>query len=249
MTFKKFFRKAHRWLGLLMAVQIIAWMASGLWFSIFPIETIRGEHLTRPLERLALDRLEELAALAEVQQALDSHFEGTWTVSSLELIRLDDRVHWRVSGQHRERPFNRLVQADGRQVLPMLSAAAAEQRARTWLVTPAEAQAVEWVTAIEPGGEIRGRDLPVWKVSFEQPESLNLYLDPWTGEILARRTARWRIFDFFWMLHIMDFETREDFNHLLLQAAAVLGLVIALSGVILWSMTTRAFRRRPRPVA
>ena len=97
MTFKKFFRKAHRWLGLLMAVQIIAWMASGLWFSIFPIETIRGEHLTRPLERLDLDRLEELAALAEVQQALDSHFEGTWTLSSLELIRLDDRVHWRVS--------------------------------------------------------------------------------------------------------------------------------------------------------
>jgi hypothetical protein len=51
------------------------------------------------------------------------------------------------------------------------------------------------------------------------------------------------------MLHIMDFETREDFNHLLLQIAAVLGLVIALSGVILWAVTTRVFRRRPRPVA
>ena len=249
MTFKKFFRKAHRWLGLLMALQIIAWMASGLWFSIFPIETIRGEHLTRPLEGLDLDRLDELAAPAEVQQALDSHFEGSWTVSSLELIQLDDRVHWRVSGQHREQPFNRLVQADGRQVLPMLSATAAEQRARARLVTPAKARAVEWMKAIEPDSEIRGRDLPVWKVSFEEPESLNLYLDPWTGEILARRTARWRIFDFFWMLHIMDFETREDFNHLLLQIAAVLGLVIALSGVILWAVTTRAFRRRPRPVA
>jgi uncharacterized iron-regulated membrane protein len=249
MTFKKFFRKAHRWLGLLMALQIIAWMASGLWFSIFPIETIRGEHLTRPLEGLDLDRLDELAAPAEVQQALDSHFEGSWTVSSLELIQLDDRVHWRVSGQHREQPFNRLVQADGRQVLPMLSATAAEQRARGRLVTPAKARAVEWMKAIEPDSEIRGRDLPVWKVSFEEPESLNLYLDPWTGEILARRTARWRIFDFFWMLHIMDFETREDFNHLLLQIAAVLGLVIALSGVILWAVTTRVFRRRPRPVA
>lgn len=249
MKFKKFFRKVHRWLGLLMALQIIAWMASGLWFSIFPIESIRGEHLTRPSERLDLGRLQELAAPAQVQQALDSHFEGAWTLSSLELIRLDDRVHWRVSGQHREQPFNRLVQADGGQVLPMLSAAAAEQRARTWLVMPAEAQAVEWVKTIEPGGEIRGRDLPLWKVSFEQPESLNLYLDPWTGEILARRTARWRIFDFFWMLHIMDFESREDFNHPLLQIAAALGLVIALSGVILWAVTTRAFRRRARPVA
>ena len=42
---KLFFRKVHRWLGLLMAVQIIAWMASGLYFAVFPIETIRGEHL------------------------------------------------------------------------------------------------------------------------------------------------------------------------------------------------------------
>ena len=63
------------------------------------------------------------------------------------------------------------------------------------------------------------------------------------GELLARRTDRWRIFDFLWMLHIMDFDTRDDFNHPLLQLAAVLGLIIALSGVVFWAMTTRLFRR------
>ena len=30
-----------------MAIQIAAWMASGLYFAWFPIETIRGEHLTK----------------------------------------------------------------------------------------------------------------------------------------------------------------------------------------------------------
>jgi len=87
--------------------------------------------------------------------------------------------------------------------------------------------------------------MPLWRVRFEQPESLNLYLDPWTGEMVARRTDRWRVFDFFWMLHIMDFDEREDFNHPLLQIAAALGLIIALSGVVLWALTTRLFRRRP----
>ena len=52
------------------------------------------------------------------------------------------------------------------------------------------------------------------------------------------------MFDFFWMLHIMDFDEREDFNHPLLQIAAALGLIIALSGVVLWVLTTRLFRRR-----
>jgi len=79
-----------------------------------------------------------------------------------------------------------------------------------------------------------------------EPESLSLYLEPWTGEILARRTSRWRVFDFFWMLHIMDFDTRDDFNHPLLQAAALLGLIIALSGVIFWAMTTKLFSKQRR---
>jgi hypothetical protein len=51
------------------------------------------------------------------------------------------------------------------------------------------------------------------------------------------------------MLHIMDFDAREDFNHPLLQISAALGLVIALSGVALWAMTTRVLRRKTRPAS
>jgi uncharacterized iron-regulated membrane protein len=246
MKMNKIFRRVHRWLGLLMALQIIAWMASGLWFSIFPIEQIRGEHLTRPQEPLALSRMAALTQPAAVQQALDDHFGHPWELSSVELIRLEGTVYWRVSGLHLEQPFNRLVQSDSGQVLPMLSAAEAESQARASLVTPMPPQSVEWIETVEQDSEIRGRDTPVWKVSFARPESLNLYLDPWTGEILARRTDRWRIFDFFWMLHIMDFDAREDFNHPLLQISAALGLVIALSGVGLWAMTSPILRRRRR---
>jgi uncharacterized iron-regulated membrane protein len=242
MNLKMASRKIHRWLGLLMALQIVAWMASGLWFSIFPIEEIRGEHLTRPAEGLELARLGQLAAPAVVQGALDQHFDESWQLAALELRRLDGQLYWRVSGSSGQQTFTRLVAAEEGRVAPMLTAAAAESRARDWLLTPAEPEAVEWVESVAPDGEIRGRELPVWKVSFSQPESLNLYLDPWTGEILARRTARWRVFDFFWMLHIMDFDTRDDFNHPLLQVAAALGLVIALSGILLWVLTTRLLR-------
>ena len=50
------------------------------------------------------------------------------------------------------------------------------------------------------------------------------------------------------MLHIMDFDERDDFNTPLLQIAAALGVLLALSGLIYWAMTTRLFRfRRPYP--
>ena len=37
--------KIHKWLALLMAVQILFWFVSGLFFAVFPIERVRSEHM------------------------------------------------------------------------------------------------------------------------------------------------------------------------------------------------------------
>jgi uncharacterized iron-regulated membrane protein len=248
MPMKILFRKIHRWLGLLMAAQIIAWMVSGLWFSLYPIEEIRGEHLTAPTEALApADGPDDFAGLPSpefLKQALDSHFGGPWSLQSAALIRSGGALFWRAEGEHAGQPFTRLVGPAG--VRPALSPDGAARQARHWVPTSGALRDVHWLERTEPGSEIRGRPLPLWRVRFEEPESLNLYLDPWTGEVLARRTDRWRIFDFLWMLHIMDFEDRDDFNHPLLQIAAFGGLLVALGGVVLWALTTPLFRRRQR---
>jgi len=248
MPMKTLFRKIHRWLGLLMAAQIIAWMASGLWFSLYPIEEIRGEHLTLPPEALALDHVTddfaELPPPEILQQALDAHFEGPWSLQSAALIRQGGELLWRAAGEHDGQSFTRLVGSVG--VQPPLSADDAARQARSRVPTSGPPRDVQWLESTEPGSEIRGRPLPLWLVRFEEPESLNIYLDPWTGEILARRTDRWRVFDFLWMLHIMDFQGRDDFNHPLLQIAALAGLLVAVGGVALWALTTPVFRRRRR---
>ncbi len=230
-----------------MALQIIAWMSSGLFFSLFPITEIRGEHLTRAPDKLDVSQLNGMASPADALNVLDEHIRGDWELDSARLITMGGSTFWRVEGVADNRTFTRLIQPDGQGVVPMLSAAEAERKALDWMQESVKAAEVEWLESSPPGSEFRGRNLPVWKVSFEHPEGINLYLDPWTGELLARRTDRWRIFDFFWMLHIMDFDTRDDFNHLLLQIASALGLIIALSGVVYWTMTTKLFRRRNVP--
>ena len=125
-----------------------------------------------------------------------------------------------------------------------LTARQAESRARGLLRSPGVEPAVDWIEEPPPNQELRGRALPVWRVAWAQPENLNPYLDPWTGELLARRTDRWRIFDFLWMLHVMDYDTRDDFNHPLLQVAAFGGILVTLGGFILWAVTTPLFRRK-----
>mgnify|MGYP001825214871 CR=1 FL=1 len=239
-----FFRKIHRWLGLLLAAQIAAWMLSGFYFSLVPITEIRGEHLTRPAEVPAKVLVAAAPAPSGTLAAIDDHFGRDWELDSLTLYALDGKLFWRVNGTVDGTSFARLVDFESGAVRGPLSAEQAEARAQYLLSPSGLDPSVQWITEPPPNRELRGRTLPVWRVEFSEPENVRLYLDPWTGELLARRTDRWRIFDFLWMLHIMDYETRDDFNHPLLQTAAFLGLLVTLGGFMLWVLTTRIFRRR-----
>ena len=229
-----------------MAIQIVAWMGSGLYFSLIPIQEIRGEHLTRSEAHPGKQQLGELAHPGRIQGLLDRHLEEGWELLGLQLVSVEGTAKWRVEVESGGQRQLRLVAADGSRIEPRLSAEQAKIHAGDWLKTPSPAESVEWIEELAQSPEIRGRDLPVWKVTFGEPDPVSLYIHPWTGELLARRTQQWRIFDFLWMLHIMDFDTRDNFNTPLLQVAAALGLAVTLGGVILWAVTTRLFRRRPK---
>ncbi len=95
--------------------------------------------------------------------------------------------------------------------------------------------------------EIRGRDLPVWRVDFADSRHTTIYVSPRTGKVVARRNTIWRVYDFFWMLHIMDYGARDNFNNPLVVTAAVVAWLVATSGlwlVVVW--VRRGIRRRRR---
>jgi uncharacterized iron-regulated membrane protein len=242
-TVKIFFRKLHRWLGLAMALQIIAWMISGLYFAWFPIDTIRGSHLAPEPPPINTEAFRNLPSAEVMTSALERVFPQGYELDSVSLLSRTDGPAWRLAGQANGIPFTRLLDNGSGDIMEMLGADQARQIARQAIVAPAILKTVSLVQEASPGSEYRGRPLPAWRADFSEPEGVHVYLDAWTGEVTARRTARWRVFDFLWMLHIMDFDERDDFNTVLLQVSAFLGLLIALSGVVFWAMTTRLFRR------
>ena len=83
--------------------------------------------------------------------------------------------------------------------------------------------------------EIQGRKLPLWRIDFEDPGRTSFYVSPDDGALVTRRHDYWRIFDFVWMLHIMDYKDRADVNNTLLRAFAGLGLILSIAGIwLLW---------------
>jgi hypothetical protein len=69
---------------------------------------------------------------------------------------------------------------------------------------------------------------------------------PFPGELVTRRHELWRVFDFAWMLHIMDYKTRDNVNNWLLRGFTLAALALALSGA--W-LLFYAFPRRKKKAA
>ena len=218
----------HRWVSLLALAQLLVWTATGLFFAVVPITRIRGEDRVArsapapiPWERVGTMPREALAGAEEV---------------ALRVV--DGRVLFLARAEQGERRWA----VDGETGGPVsLDAAAAERIARTDQVGAPRAAAVEPVESAE--GEYRGRPVPAWRVDLDDGRGTRVYVDAATGAVTARRNGLWRVYDFLWGLHIMDYREREDFNHPWLVAFGVLGLATAPTGSILWF--ARALRRGP----
>jgi hypothetical protein len=129
----------------------------------------------------------------------------------------------------------------GRQISPLTQDDAIAVARYHYTRTADIASARLLVDAEEAPTEIQSRPLPLWRVDFEDAGSTAFYVSPDDGSLITRRHTYWRIFDFAWMLHIMDYEERADVNNTLLRISAGLGLVLSVLGMWLLFFS---FRRR-----
>jgi uncharacterized iron-regulated membrane protein len=235
MRLKRALLSIHKWIGLVVGIQIVIWMLSGAVMSIFPIERVRGEDKITKQEPVLLDGVGTLAPLDTIIAA-----SGGKAVSATLTTLAGDPVYEVKNAEG----ATALIDARTANVLSPIPEALARRIAEADFIGDAAAVSAELVT--EEGGDYRGR-LPAWRVQFADDDNTRIYVAANDGRVSARRNGTWRIYDFFWMLHIMDYETREDFNTPLLILASLLGLAVAFTGIpLLWWGILRPMARRRR---
>jgi hypothetical protein len=222
MNFARVSRLGHRWLALLVGLQLLIWTLSGLYMVAVDLDFIHGDtlvHDTAPPVALA----GPLAPLAPIRA-------GRGDIVELRLRALPD------DGQL----VYELVRRSGREFFDARSGQPLERfdeaRIRTLAAAyyagdgvVAQAELLEDDAAIP--GEIRGRHAPLWRVDFDDATATTLYLEPGGGRLVTRRHRFWRWFDFLWSLHIMDYGSRENVNNALLRLATPLALTTATFGL------------------
>ena len=170
-------RKFHKYISLVVSVQLLLWTISGIYFSFNKIENVRGEQY----------RIE-----------------------------------------------NKAPSPNQKEQTKMLSTEEAEKivSLKTTLI-PIQSLLIQEEIL---GSEFRGRNLPLYKVISENEngKKINVYVDPFSGEVSAIRSLQWRIWDFMWGIHIMDWVERDNIDNLWLKIFSFIALFTSLSGIILF---------------
>lgn len=223
-------RKAHRYLGLFLGIQFIMWTVSGLYFSWTDIDEIHGDQFLN--HTMAKTSFSNLISPAEIESNKD--------ITSLELLNIADKPYYWVNE-------NELFDARTGDSKNGITKEEALYIAKKNIRNDLKVASIDTLT--ETGGhhEFRQRKdvgkLPAYVVSYSNDEALKAYISVNNGQFQTIRHRDWRIFDFLWMTHTMDYEGRDDFNNWILRIFSVLGLITVFSGFLLWYTSSPTVRK------
>lgn len=207
-------RNIHKYLSFLISIQLLLWTVSGIYFAFNKIENVRGEQY-REEPNFNVDF-----------SKLNFQIDGAQNIRVID--RMDEEILVVDGIYGRE-----YLDFYGKDVEQLNAEEAKTLSAKHTSLIP---ESVELVTENIVGSEFRGRALPIYRVKSvnDVGESINVYLNIYTGEVEAVRSVQWRIWDLMWGFHIMDWETRDDIDNLLLKIFSILALISSITGVLLF---------------
>ncbi|WP_159437700.1 PepSY domain-containing protein [Ferrimonas marina] len=211
-------RRLHRWLMILVGLQMAIWAISGSYFALTNIHSIHGDELVS-LPQPTLD-----IAPQSAQTLLRDYPEST----AISLSKVAEQWQYLVETPEGQR---RLDASSGKP-LPPISEAQAIRAALAAYRGEAAIQDVQLLDT-EATDELSPRHLPVWRINFDDWRHTSLYISQATGELVSKRHDPWRWFDLLWRLHILDYDDGADINNPLLMIASGLALLALLAGVAL----------------
>ncbi len=230
------FRRIHKWVGLIVGIQFILWALSGSMMALLDADAVGGHD-------------------GPVMQAMPMATDGLIDPASLGAIGL---VNGLVLREVAGRPVYEITNSSGTR---LVDAAAGEtvrvdrQLADTIAAHGTSAAVIRTTLLQKPNLEAREHAGPMWRVDFADAQNSSAYISATTGRHLVTRGDAWRTWDFFWMLHNMDYVNRTSFNHPLIVFVAFCVLWLSATGFYLLFKSFRKSdfrwlkRKQPAPMA
>jgi len=217
-------RKTHRYLGLIIGIQFLAWTISGLYFSWTNIDEIHGDHFRKELPpTFVYKNLIDIDSIPE-------------KINNISLVEISETPFYWVNKKY-------LYNARNADFKNEISKKEALWVSKKYMRDDLKVLKVEKIKKVGNHHEYRGNPLPAYAIFYDHPQDIVAYVDAKSGIFQKVRYSSWRIFDFLWMGHIMDYQGRDNFNNLLLRIFSLFGIFTVVSGFLLWGISSPTLKK------
>ena len=206
--------------------------------SAIPLEKVHGKHLATKILPSQFDNTDYTFSIESLLSRVHSESHDLDVIKHIAYTQFAGQPAYLIETNVDQHMFHAI---SGEAFAPLTEDQVIELAYQHYL---GEAELEKVMLLTKPPAEASRAKGSVWQVRFYDTWSTALYFSPSTAELVSIRSDIWRLFDFMWMLHIMDYDEREDFNNPLLISFSISALLFTISGFFL---LFRSFVRKKRP--
>lgn len=246
-----YIRKTHRWLGVILGIQFLLWTIGGLYFSWSNMDEVHGDFQKRnaPLLSSNISLVSPTMVLDTIKKT--HRIDSVISIQLIEIlgkpfyqVRCISAINNEANHEHDMQTMNHLANAETGKLRGPLSKEEAIEVAKMRFNGEPKVKSVEYLINTNGHHEYRENPLPAYAITFEHPSKTTVYVASELGTVQKFRNNKWRIFDFLWMMHTMDYEGRDNFGNWLLRAFSIFGLLTVLSGFALFFASTKRWKKK-----
>ncbi|HEY9170157.1 MAG TPA: hypothetical protein VIN72_11765 [Lutibacter sp.] len=240
-------RKIHRYLGVFIGVQFFFWAFGGLYFSWNNMDDVHGETLLKQEKKYV-----EAIDFSKIQKGIDSlkTFADIDSIHSVKLIETLQKQFAQLRFFENGLLKSQLISVETGSLQSAFTGQECLEIAEQQLKEPIPIIKAEFLSEHSTGmhHEYREKPLPAFAFTLNHPSKTTIYVSTESGEITSVRNNNWRRFDFLWMLHTMDYKSRDHITNWVLRVFSVLGIITILSGFFLFYITSPSIKKRAKKI-
>lgn len=223
-----FLKKLHKWLSLLVGLQLLVWLGTGLYFNLMDHQKASGSQY----KQTPVVALVDINRLVEPQLVLSQAKQ----VVSLKQISLLEHPYYLLT-------HNKGLYSHFKNDYSLVDAYTAEPvvidetMARKLAQSSYKGQGIieSAIKLSPPYEDIPREQNEVWQVNYADYIQTSVYIDAGSGRIIKHINDDKRFVDIFFMLHFMDYGTEGSFNNVQIIVFSLFTLFFSLTGFI-WTI-------------
>lgn len=205
---------------LFIGLQLVVWSVSGTYMVLMDIDYIHGDSLVAKQKK----NIAPGQVSYSFKQLLAEHPQA----SKIELGIMLDKVVYRFNLAKKKVT---LSASNGQLISPISKDIAIEIAKHNYADKSIAISSVKLITE-NTIRELSSRHLPVWRVEFDDFASPSFYISTNSAQLVTKRHDYWRIFDWMFAFHVMDYIDESPDNKLLL-IVSILAFIASIFGLIL----------------